>query len=292
MSYLFTRLPSCRSIATAPLKTYNYSKLIKYTYNIIKVQQKNLSNQNWWRLIANRQKYSFRENLRVRPVCPSKTDKRYGSVLIHRLCAFDFILNLFFNLLLFLLQRLAPVRRVEARRRILNVFSETLQVRQEVELTVSCVRPQVTRGMFGANRKKFMEGGVESDYADDSSLYYTQQSMFPPHRPDKDVSFHLHRWTLKSTTTLPELLAVLRIFCFLRGEQTASWGELSCVGASSLLRCWRLPLLPQRVNCRSWEPVYMARRVSYIHTHNPSHTPTTTHTTLHTHTHGQVGVRL
>ncbi|XP_077956957.1 CCR4-NOT transcription complex subunit 2 isoform X1 [Gasterosteus aculeatus] len=46
---------------------------------------------------------------------------------------------------------------------------------------------QVTRGMFGANRKKFMEGGIESDYADDSSLYYTQQSMFPPHRPDKDM---------------------------------------------------------------------------------------------------------
>lgn len=42
--------------------------------------------------------------------------------------------------------------------------------------------------MFGANRKKFMEGGIESEYADDSSLYYTQQSMFPPHRPDKDVS--------------------------------------------------------------------------------------------------------
>ncbi len=42
--------------------------------------------------------------------------------------------------------------------------------------------------MFGANRKKFMEGGVDSDYADDTSLYYTQQSMFPPHRPDKDVS--------------------------------------------------------------------------------------------------------
>lgn len=42
--------------------------------------------------------------------------------------------------------------------------------------------------MFGANRKKFMEGGIESEYADDSSLYYSQQSMFPPHRPDKDVS--------------------------------------------------------------------------------------------------------
>uniref|UniRef100_A0A8D3CFV0 CCR4-NOT transcription complex subunit 2 n=1 Tax=Scophthalmus maximus TaxID=52904 RepID=A0A8D3CFV0_SCOMX len=44
--------------------------------------------------------------------------------------------------------------------------------------------------MFGANRKKFMEGGVESDYADDSSLYYSQQSMFPPHRADKDVRLH------------------------------------------------------------------------------------------------------
>lgn len=52
-----------------------------------------------------------------------------------------------------------------------------------------CLVSQVTRGMFGANRKKFMEGGVESDYADDSSLYYTQQSMFPPHRADKDVSY-------------------------------------------------------------------------------------------------------
>uniref|UniRef100_A0A7N6B6T2 CCR4-NOT transcription complex subunit 2 n=1 Tax=Anabas testudineus TaxID=64144 RepID=A0A7N6B6T2_ANATE len=41
--------------------------------------------------------------------------------------------------------------------------------------------------MFGANRKKFMEGGVDSDYTDDSSLYYSQQSMFPPHRNDKDV---------------------------------------------------------------------------------------------------------
>lgn len=42
--------------------------------------------------------------------------------------------------------------------------------------------------MFGANRKKFMEGGVESEYGDDSSLYYSQQSMFPPHRSEKDVS--------------------------------------------------------------------------------------------------------
>uniref|UniRef100_A0A8C6NU11 CCR4-NOT transcription complex subunit 2 n=1 Tax=Nothobranchius furzeri TaxID=105023 RepID=A0A8C6NU11_NOTFU len=45
----------------------------------------------------------------------------------------------------------------------------------------------VTRGMFGANRKKFMEGGLDSDYSDDSGLYYSQQSMFPPHRPDKDM---------------------------------------------------------------------------------------------------------
>uniref|UniRef100_A0A3P8X386 CCR4-NOT transcription complex subunit 2 n=1 Tax=Cynoglossus semilaevis TaxID=244447 RepID=A0A3P8X386_CYNSE len=45
----------------------------------------------------------------------------------------------------------------------------------------------VTRGMFGANRKKFMEGVVDSDFADDSSLYYSQQSMFPPHRSDKDM---------------------------------------------------------------------------------------------------------
>lgn len=42
--------------------------------------------------------------------------------------------------------------------------------------------------MFGANRKKFLDGGVESEYGDDSSLYYSQQSMFPPHRSDKDVS--------------------------------------------------------------------------------------------------------
>lgn len=33
-----------------------------------------------------------------------------------------------------------------------------------------------------------MEGGVESEYGDDNSLYYSQQSMFPPHRSDKDVS--------------------------------------------------------------------------------------------------------
>lgn len=56
--------------------------------------------------------------------------------------------------------------------------------------------------MFGANRKKFMEGGIESDYTDDSSLYYTQQSMFPPHRPDKDVSPLLHRLCRCSINTV------------------------------------------------------------------------------------------
>ena len=54
---------------------------------------------------------------------------------------------------------------------------------------------QVTRGMFGANRKKFMEGVIESDYADDASLYYSQQSMFPPHRADKEVSCRCIMWT-------------------------------------------------------------------------------------------------
>ncbi|XP_042370662.1 CCR4-NOT transcription complex subunit 2-like, partial [Plectropomus leopardus] len=60
--------------------------------------------------------------------------------------------------------------------------------------------------MFGANRKKFMEGGVESDYADDSSLYYTQQSMFPPHRPDKDM---LASSSASSTGQLSQLGASL-----------------------------------------------------------------------------------
>uniref|UniRef100_A0A671WLJ8 CCR4-NOT transcription complex subunit 2 n=1 Tax=Sparus aurata TaxID=8175 RepID=A0A671WLJ8_SPAAU len=60
--------------------------------------------------------------------------------------------------------------------------------------------------MFGANRKKFMEGGVESDYADDSSLYYTQQSMFPPHRADKDM---LASSSASSTGQLSQLGASL-----------------------------------------------------------------------------------
>ncbi|XP_034719979.1 CCR4-NOT transcription complex subunit 2-like [Etheostoma cragini] len=60
--------------------------------------------------------------------------------------------------------------------------------------------------MFGANRKKFMEGGIESEYADDSSLYYTQQSMFPPHRPDKDM---LTSSSASSTGQLSQLGASL-----------------------------------------------------------------------------------
>uniref|UniRef100_A0AAQ6A038 CCR4-NOT transcription complex subunit 2 n=1 Tax=Amphiprion ocellaris TaxID=80972 RepID=A0AAQ6A038_AMPOC len=71
---------------------------------------------------------------------------------------------------------------------------------------ILCVFPQVTRGMFGANRKKFMEGGLESEYADDSSLYYSQQSMFPPHRPDKDM---LASSSASSTGQLSQLGASL-----------------------------------------------------------------------------------
>ncbi|KAG7218585.1 hypothetical protein INR49_019401 [Caranx melampygus] len=41
---------------------------------------------------------------------------------------------------------------------------------------------------------KFMEGGVESDYADDSSLYYSQQSMFPPTALTKMCSGVSHAW--------------------------------------------------------------------------------------------------
>uniref|UniRef100_A0A673A2L6 CCR4-NOT transcription complex subunit 2 n=1 Tax=Sphaeramia orbicularis TaxID=375764 RepID=A0A673A2L6_9TELE len=60
--------------------------------------------------------------------------------------------------------------------------------------------------MFGANRKKFMEGGVESDYTDDSSLYYSQQSMFPSHRTDKDM---LASSSASSTGQLSQLGASL-----------------------------------------------------------------------------------
>ncbi|KAM4570295.1 CCR4-NOT transcription complex subunit 2-like isoform 2-T2 [Odontesthes bonariensis] len=66
--------------------------------------------------------------------------------------------------------------------------------------------PLVTRGMFGANRKKFMEGGIESDYADDASLYYSQQSMFPPHRADKEM---LASSSASSTGQLSQLGASL-----------------------------------------------------------------------------------
>ncbi|KAF5928263.1 hypothetical protein HPG69_014868 [Diceros bicornis minor] len=42
---------------------------------------------------------------------------------------------------------------------------------------------QVTNSMFGASRKKFVEG-VDSDYHDEN-MYYSQSSMFP-HRSEKD----------------------------------------------------------------------------------------------------------
>lgn len=40
--------------------------------------------------------------------------------------------------------------------------------------------------MFGASRKKFVEG-VDGDYHDEN-MYYSQSSMFP-HRSEKDVSW-------------------------------------------------------------------------------------------------------
>ncbi|XP_059539611.1 CCR4-NOT transcription complex subunit 2 isoform X11 [Myotis daubentonii] len=43
---------------------------------------------------------------------------------------------------------------------------------------------QVTNSMFGASRKKFVEG-VDSDYHDEN-MYYSQSSMFP-HRSEKDL---------------------------------------------------------------------------------------------------------
>ncbi|XP_069084430.1 CCR4-NOT transcription complex subunit 2 isoform X2 [Pleurodeles waltl] len=48
------------------------------------------------------------------------------------------------------------------------------------------VRPshQVTNSMFGASRKKILEG-VDSDYHDEN-MYYSQSSMFP-HRSEKDM---------------------------------------------------------------------------------------------------------
>lgn len=52
--------------------------------------------------------------------------------------------------------------------------------------TAMCHFFQVTYSMFGASRKKFVEG-VESDYHDEN-MYYSQSSMFP-HRSEKDVRF-------------------------------------------------------------------------------------------------------
>uniref|UniRef100_A0A3P8WF95 Uncharacterized protein n=1 Tax=Cynoglossus semilaevis TaxID=244447 RepID=A0A3P8WF95_CYNSE len=45
----------------------------------------------------------------------------------------------------------------------------------------------VTKGMFGATRKKFGEfvEVVDNDFSDEN-MYYNQPSMFP-HRSDKDV---------------------------------------------------------------------------------------------------------
>uniref|UniRef100_A0A8C6DYV7 CCR4-NOT transcription complex subunit 2 n=1 Tax=Moschus moschiferus TaxID=68415 RepID=A0A8C6DYV7_MOSMO len=43
---------------------------------------------------------------------------------------------------------------------------------------------QVTNSMFGASRKKFVEG-VDSDYHYEN-MYYSQSSMFP-HRSEKDM---------------------------------------------------------------------------------------------------------
>ncbi|XP_073476153.1 CCR4-NOT transcription complex subunit 2 isoform X3 [Aquarana catesbeiana] len=48
----------------------------------------------------------------------------------------------------------------------------------------ACLAPSVTYSMFGASRKKFVEG-VESDYHDEN-MYYSQSSMFP-HRSEKDM---------------------------------------------------------------------------------------------------------
>uniref|UniRef100_A0A8D0G9Z8 CCR4-NOT transcription complex subunit 2 n=1 Tax=Sphenodon punctatus TaxID=8508 RepID=A0A8D0G9Z8_SPHPU len=45
-------------------------------------------------------------------------------------------------------------------------------------------QPLVTNSMFGASRKKFVEG-VDSDYHDEN-MYYSQSSMFP-HRSEKDM---------------------------------------------------------------------------------------------------------
>ncbi|MGH0128094.1 UNVERIFIED_CONTAM: hypothetical protein FKN15_060260 [Acipenser sinensis] len=63
---------------------------------------------------------------------------------------------------------------------------------------------QVTNSMFGASRKKFVEG-VESDYHDDS-MYYSQSSIFPPHRSEKDM---LHSPSPSTSGQLSQLGASL-----------------------------------------------------------------------------------
>lgn len=78
--------------------------------------------------------------------------------------------------------------------------------------------PQVTRGMFGANRKKFMEGGIESDYTDESSLYYSPQSMFPPHRADKDVRRRTAKTQLHS-----QVLLIISVFDSLKTSRKSVW---------------------------------------------------------------------
>uniref|UniRef100_A0A8C3J0K1 CCR4-NOT transcription complex subunit 2 n=1 Tax=Calidris pygmaea TaxID=425635 RepID=A0A8C3J0K1_9CHAR len=50
----------------------------------------------------------------------------------------------------------------------------------------------VTNSMFGASRKKFVEG-VDGDYHDEN-MYYSQSSMFP-HRSEKDAM--LQKWILE-----------------------------------------------------------------------------------------------
>uniref|UniRef100_A0A8C6WRP1 CCR4-NOT transcription complex subunit 2 n=1 Tax=Neogobius melanostomus TaxID=47308 RepID=A0A8C6WRP1_9GOBI len=91
---------------------------------------------------------------------------------------------------------------------------------------------QVTHGMFGANRKKFLEGGVESDYTDDTSLYYSQPSMFPPHRGDKDM---LASSSSSSTGQLSQLGASLygpqsALGFPIRGMNTGATPQLSRSG--------------------------------------------------------------
>lgn len=60
-----------------------------------------------------------------------------------------------------------------------------LDIFQNIILDKSNIFVQVTNSMFGASRKKFVEG-VDSDYHDEN-MYYSQSSMFP-HRSEKDVS--------------------------------------------------------------------------------------------------------